>query len=112
MPTGDVRSVHMPYCIKKQPDGRFLILNREYLPLGYTQHGQADINVFAVKIGGLTKRVAALLSHDGNPDTDCIYLYDSSCIPTMSTANMRAYTERLARLARLKIQPPRGFSRR
>jgi hypothetical protein len=34
IPLGDVRSVHLAYCIKKQDDGTYVVLNREYKPLG------------------------------------------------------------------------------
>ena len=35
MPLGDFRSVFMPYCLRKQKDGRYVVLNREYKPVGF-----------------------------------------------------------------------------
>ena len=31
-----VRSSHMPYCIQRLEDGRYIVLNRHYKPLGET----------------------------------------------------------------------------
>jgi hypothetical protein len=37
MPLGDVRSVHLPYCIQRQSDGTYVVLNREYRGLEWGQ---------------------------------------------------------------------------
>jgi hypothetical protein len=107
MPLHDIRSVHFPYCIEQQDDGSFILLNREYLPLGFTTehvHGKA-VAPFRVRIKGLTPRVAALLSFDGKADTGKIYLYNDGCIPTHSAAASKAYFERVVRLMKLKVEP-------
>jgi hypothetical protein len=35
MPLGDFRSIYLPYCLDKQADGSWLVLNREYKPVGF-----------------------------------------------------------------------------
>jgi hypothetical protein len=32
----DFRAVFLPYCLQKQSDGRYAILNRRYKPVGLT----------------------------------------------------------------------------
>lgn len=105
MPLDDVRSVYFPYCIKRQPDGRFVVLNREYKPVGFYSEGFIRYEDYpvAAPIKGITKSMATKLSHCGDPSIECIYLYDDGCTPTRSTANMAAYLSRLQLLAKLKI---------
>lgn len=105
MPLGDFRSVFLPYCLEKQPDGRYAVLNREYKPVGFYKKDfvrYAEHPVL-VKLRGITKKKAALLSHDNDPDVGKIYLYDDGCVPTHSKANMKAYLAKLEILAKLKI---------
>lgn len=107
MPAGDVRSVHLPYCLQQQPDGRYVILNRNYKPLGFItqEHLRYDDYPIAVHLGGLGPSTAAKLSWEGSTDLTRIYLYSDNCIPTSSASAMQRYLDRLAILARLKIKP-------
>lgn len=108
MPLADFRAVFLPYCLRKQPDGRYVITNREYKPVGcFTDEFVTyDRYPVAVPLKGITPGLARKLSHDGNPDTGEIYLYDDGCIPTRSAAHMDAYLAKLKLLAKLKITPP------
>jgi hypothetical protein len=112
MPLKDVRSVFMPYCIKRESDGRYAILNREYKPVGFwtKQHVAYEDHPVLVKIKGLTAARAAKISYKGDSSLECIYLYNDGRIPTESTANMNAYLARLAVLAKLELdgEPPRA----
>jgi len=105
MPLGDFRSVFMPYCIMKQPDGRYAVLNREYKPVGiYTR----DFVIYEdhpvlVKFKGLTKTKAAKISFDGSESVDRIYLYNDGCVPTHTKKDMQAYLARLELLAKLAV---------
>jgi hypothetical protein len=104
MPLGDIRSVHLPYILMRQPDGRYAFLNRERLPLGFKERGYDDEQCpIRVKVKGLTPKMASKISFDGSNDTEQIRLYDDGCIPTRSAAGTRDYMRRLALLARLKI---------
>jgi|SRR5689334_9443094 hypothetical protein len=114
MPLNDFRSVHLPYCIKKLESGEYVVLNREYKPLGFKTRDQVDYEAYpiAVNFARLTPATAAKLSHNGKDDTNQIFLYDDGCIPTDSAAYMRQYLDRLAILAKLKFattRPRRRF---
>ena len=64
MPLHDFRSVNLPYCLKKQPDGKYVVLNREYKPIGFKTKDWVGYEQYpvAVKIKGLTAKVAAKIS--------------------------------------------------
>ncbi|WP_416046711.1 hypothetical protein [Cupriavidus basilensis] len=105
MPLRDIRSTFLPYCVERQPDGRYAVLNREYKPVGFWTNAYvtyADYPIL-VKIKGLTPKRASLISHDESSNTDLIFLYDDGCVPTESAAHMNAYLKRLAVLAKLEI---------
>ncbi len=103
----DLRRVFLPYCLQQLADGRYIILNRLYKPLGiatsewvtYADHPSACF------IQGLTAKEAALISHRGLPGLDSMHLYGDGSIPTDSKENMEKYSQRLAVLASLKIGP-------
>jgi hypothetical protein len=108
MPLGDIRSVVLPYVLKRLEDGRYVVLNREYKPVGFLTrvHVKYEDYPIALKLRGLTAAVAKKLSCDGSANLDLIGLYDDGCVPTQSKKNMDAYLERLARLAKLKVAAP------
>jgi len=82
MSLGDFRSVFLPYCIRKQPDGRYAVLNRAYKPVGFFTR---DIVMYEdhpvlVTIKGLTKAKAAKVSYAGSDNVDEIFLYNDWCV--------------------------------
>jgi hypothetical protein len=98
-----VRRIFFPYCIKRLADGRHIILNRHYKPLGEPSEAFIDYGIHpSATYLKITPSAAKKISHDGSESTDNIYLYDDGCIPTDSAKHMRAYTERLAVLMKLK----------
>ena len=103
--SGDFRFVFMPYCIKRQENGKYAVLNRRYKPVGFTisEHIKYEEYPVLVDIRGLTPAKASKISFKGDPDTDTIYLYNDGCVPTSSADNMRRYLSRLALLAGLKV---------
>ena len=108
----DFRSVFMPYCLDKQEDGRYVVLNREYKPIGFNVKDFFNYKEYPIcsNIAGITPKLAAKLSWSKSEDTKRIYLYNDSCIPTDSAANMKAYLSRLQLLFKLKVSPdvPKG----
>ncbi|MBV5345669.1 MAG: hypothetical protein JZU63_09185 [Rhodoferax sp.] len=104
----DFRSVFMPYCIRKQSDGRYVVLNREYKPVGFATNAfiKYDEHPVAVDLEGITPATAAKLSWTGKNDTDEIFLYSDGCSPLTSADNMRRYLSKLEVLAGLKIKQP------
>ena len=105
MPSYDFRCIHLPYCIKKLPDGNHIVLNRDYKPIGFRTSACLDYEAYpvGVKFKRLTAKTVEKLSYKGSVDADAIYLYNDGCIPTESEKNMREYLERLAVLAKLKF---------
>lgn len=98
------RSLFLPYCIQQIEKNKYVVLNREYKPLGFktTQIVKYEDYPIVVEIKGLTKSKIAKISHNGSEDKRNIYLYDDGCVPTSTVDNMKKYLERLAILAKLK----------
>lgn len=100
-----VRHLYLPYCLQRLKDGRYIVLNRYYKPLGnpradwvnYDEHPSAQ------KIKGLTAAKAKAISARGDDDLDEIFLYNDGCLPTKSAADWATYSKRLELLAKLQI---------
>lgn len=100
----DFRYLFMPYCLDRQPDGRYAVLNRKYKPLGFDTQEWVDYADYPILVSckALTPDKAGQLSVTGSTDIDRIYLYDDSTIPTQSADAMRAYLTKLGIFAKLK----------
>lgn len=101
----EVSAIHLPYCIKRLEDRRYIVLNRNYKPVGFTTREHLDYASYpvAVRLEGLNQLVASKLFHCGSTSLDEIWLYDDGSIPTRSSENMDAYLERLKIFAEMKI---------
>lgn len=98
------RRVFLPYCLDRQDDGRYAILNRLYKPVGFTTTEFIAYADHPVLVGlRITEKRAAALSCHGSPDTKRIYLYNDETNPTRSAAHMTAYLSKLAKLAEMPI---------
>lgn len=96
------REAFLPYCLKKQPDGRYIVLNRAYKPLGFLTKEQIVYENYPIQAKlRIRSQTAAKLSHLGDPNTEIIFLYADNCIRTET--HMQAYLARLQLLAKLKI---------
>jgi hypothetical protein len=106
MPVFSVRGINFPYCLQRLDDKTWVILNRNYKPLGWSSKEWAnyeDIDV-AFRIRQITMAQARKISYTGEVDDKTrIYLYDDSCIPTAGQKHMTAYLDKLAILMRLKL---------
>ena len=92
----------------KEPDGSWVVVNRLYKPLGFTNSRDwvtyAD-HPITVRFKRLTQETMEKLSWQPlAADADRIYLYNDGCVPTESASNLTAYLERLAVLMRLQLQ--------
>ncbi len=100
----NIRSIHLPYCLKIQPCGCYVVLNREYKPLGwnvrdYVHYGQHPI-LLLVRI---TPKTAERLSYNNRSNTDTIKLYNDDCVPDRGLVEWESYSGRLSFLASLVV---------
>ncbi|CDH43252.1 hypothetical protein [Candidatus Contendibacter odensensis] len=102
----DFRSVFMPYCLVKQANGKYVVLNREYKPIGFftTEWINYEDYPIAVEIEGIGPATAKKLSVTCESDIEKIFLYNDGCVPTQSDKNMKNYLKKLEILAKLKIK--------
>ncbi|SDF69280.1 hypothetical protein SAMN05216571_101240 [Onishia taeanensis] len=101
-----LRQTHLPYCLKRQEDGGYVITNRNYEPIGFMtgQFVHYEDYPVSVSIKNLTPKVASKLDHRGRDDLDAIFLYGDGSNPERGKAEAQAYFERLAVLMSLKIE--------
>jgi hypothetical protein len=101
----DFRSVFLPYCLDRQPDGKYVVLNRKYKPVGFLTKDHIEYSDYpiCVKFKGLGEVTAAKISFNGDSNMDRIYLYNDGCIPTNSSEYMDDYLRRLEVLAKLAV---------
>lgn len=89
----------LPYIIRQEKDGSFLLLNRFYKPCGMVCHSRdwADYatSTQRFRVRGLTPEIAAKISVKGDPDISWITLYHDGCRPQDSDKNRRALLKRL-----------------
>jgi hypothetical protein len=105
-------STHFPYCIKRAPNKKYILLNREYRPIGcplykdmgslkgtFETQGQDPLFYFDIK--RLTPRVIAKLHCKREISKDYIPLYDDQSYPLDSLAKWKRYAEKLFIIAKL-----------
>jgi hypothetical protein len=108
MPLGLVAHTQLPYCLQKTSDGRWLVLNRNYKPLGVTSKEWVDYDGHPDRLMLHSRTVAAIAKAavrviaDRPSDPGIIYLYDEATMPTESAANWGAYAKRLSLLMHAK----------
>ena len=101
----EFRRVFFPYCLTRLEDGRYVVLNRDYKPLGFLTSEWVEYTEYpvCVKLKGLGAAKARRLSCDGSEKLDRIYLYKDGCVPTRSPAAMESYMKKLQLLATLRV---------
>lgn len=102
----EFRSIYLPYCLQKQEDGRFIVLNRNYKPIGFNSLDHFDYNAYPIsgKIKELNASAIKKLAWNGILDKGFIFLYNDALIPTRSKENMDQYLERLKILASYQVE--------
>ena len=105
METFSVRWIFLPYCLKRLEDGRYIILNRRYKPLGVSSNEWVAYETHPSTANiEITPAIARKLSWKGSDDIDVIHLYSDGCIPTVSAEHLRSYSERLSVLMQLGVE--------
>jgi hypothetical protein len=66
----------LPYCLERQPDGSYIVTNRQTQPVGTTEGVGSPFDGFPVRVllPHLTDEIAARLSFNGNDDLEKIFL--------------------------------------
>lgn len=98
--------IAMPYCLDLQPDGSYVILNRDYKPLGFAMGEFANYQNYPIRhaLEGLGPAIATKISCHGSSDLSRIYLYHDGSNPTNGMAcNWNDYIRRLEYLSRLMV---------
>jgi hypothetical protein len=100
------REVFLPYVLRKDSEGKWVVLNREYLPIGFKERSFETPSPYPkpVTIKGLTKELILQLSCDGVFNGESLYLYDDRTDPTMNDENFKKYLERIRVLQRLEVK--------
>jgi len=102
----ELRHVYLPYCIERVADGRYIVLNRWYKPVGINTREWVDYtDPYLVKLRALSPATLAKLCAPGSVlRDDKVWLYNDGCVPTDSAAHWAAYAARLATLAKLTLK--------
>ena len=102
----DVERVFLPYCAQKLADSTYVLIGRDYKPLGWIESCWSDWEkhpiVYAIE--GLTTQIAAEISYKGDPDVERIYFYNDACPPWRGIKERKAYEKRLAKLFELPVR--------
>lgn len=107
MVDSEFRQVFLPYCLQRQEDGSYVVLNRRYKPVGITRTDWVDYAQYPVSVKlkrALSAAQIAALDCEGRTNLDRIYLYNDGCVPTDGAAHWGAYSDRLRRLAGYLVQ--------
>lgn len=95
---------HFPYCIKHVGNNNYIILNRDYKPLGtldWVDDYEAHPSVIHVRI---TKQQAMKLSYTQSDDVNVIYLYKNMQDLLKNKKLFDEYLNRLNVLAHIKTK--------
>lgn len=110
MGVSNVRAVYFPYCLERQEDGSWVILNRNYKPVGFNTDDHIEYENYPVAMKQrISEATLRKLSFRGGADeVDAaikrgrVYLYNDGTVPTHDAASMQAYLKRVEILLKLK----------
>lgn len=92
----------MPYCLARQPDGRWVALNRGYKPVGmFRDHVGCDRTANGFYLDGRSERKLRSLD-DSGAHPDRVFLYTDESAPA-SARSWKGYSRKLEILSSLKI---------
>lgn len=104
---------HMPYCLHRIEGDRWIVLNRNYSPLGAnakTRDGRINYDDYSVQLKITQKRAEAMSWKPvtlTNEPGEGVWLYNDGCNPFRSgatTAHMESYCEKLSILIKLQYK--------
>ncbi|MDV4168230.1 hypothetical protein [Rhodovulum sp. FJ3] len=95
----------LPYCLQRQKDGRWLVLNRNYQPICHLNNDRTEVRtLFCLK--GLGPKTRQKLCVHGSGGV-IIHLYNGGCHPMDSRDNRDKYLKKLEILARFETREER-----
>lgn len=99
-----VRAVYFPYCIQKQEDDSWVLLNRNYKPVGFNTSDFINYGDYpvSIKLKGIGLATLKNLSYNDEETSNMVYLYNDSCVPSGSASAMSAYLKKLEILMKLQ----------
>lgn len=111
MPIGRFAHTHLPYCLQLVEDGSWIVLNRNYKPIGATSRERVDYLAVPGRllIDGRSMAPIARAMHkvehgaDGKPYR--MWLYDDGNQPGKDQGKLDGYLYRLGYLAKAKVKP-------
>ncbi|MDE6250680.1 MAG: hypothetical protein K2M34_03540 [Alphaproteobacteria bacterium] len=92
---------HFPYCMKHLGNHNYIILNRNYKPLGTTDWIEDYASHPSVRQIRLTQKQAKQLSYKGSDDVECVYFFDETPNVLTDKKALSDYLNRLGLLAKL-----------
>ncbi len=99
------RQIYLPYCLDRQENGEYVVLNRQYKPVGFTTGEWILYEDFPVSVPlKITEATARKLSYKESEELSRIYLYNDGCIPDRDKKSMDAYLIKLQLLTKLKMR--------
>lgn len=110
MPIGHLAHTHLPYCIQKTHDGKWLVLNRNYKPLGVVSKDWVDYDNHPDRVAldhrsvAALKRVAVYEIEDQPDDPGILYFYKDGQGIADTNADWTTYAKVLQVLGRAKVK--------
>ena len=95
---------HFPYCVKHLGNKNYIILNRDYKPLGTTDWIDDYASHPSVQNINITKKIAMELSFKNSDDLESIYLFESTPKTLADKKLFTDYLNRLGKLAKLNAR--------
>jgi hypothetical protein len=111
MPIGKFAHTHLPYCLQRIEDGSWIVLNRNYKPIGATSRDRIDYMAAPgrLMIDGRTLEPLARRMHnverDGAGKPVRMWLYDDGNQPSKDKSTLDEYLYRLGFVANAKVKP-------
>lgn len=110
MPIGKLAHTHLPYCLQQTKDGKWLVLNRNYKPLGTVSKEFVDYDSHPDRLAihprtiGAIRRLACNEIEGTPDDPGILFFYDDGSMPTESARNWASYSTILSLLANAKVK--------
>lgn len=88
--------INLPYCIQRQTSGKYVLLNRNYKPVGNATREWVDYETLDGLDLRLTEADAQQISWSGNNNIRHVYLFNDGCAPWAGKRHRVEYVRRLA----------------